>query len=83
MEILGADGKIIGGVNKIDVCGFSFKKELLDANPILTIITMMMLDPSEKQIEFATAMDLKLTDSFGKQIFPKEKEEDEGNEDDN
>ena len=73
MSLVSADGKAISS-ETFKAGGFSFDLESAQNNPMMAIMTLIALDPTEKQKEFLNGIGLIIKDSNGKQIFPLEEE---------
>lgn len=63
---------------EIEVDGYSFKGAGLTSNPINLLLTLIALDPTDKQKELLNKVGMEMKDVKGNIIFPKEeKKEDE------
>lgn len=60
------------GDNKIEFDGFTFNKNNLTQNPLLALMAIIAIDPTEKQKELMNKLEIIFEDDFGKRVFPKE-----------
>jgi len=71
--IISPDGKALSS-ETFKVGEFEFDLASAQNNPMMAIMTLIALDPTEKQKEFLNGIGLIIKDSNGKQIFPLEEE---------
>ena len=66
------NGNIIIGAKKIKIDGFTFDKAFLESNPIMTLMLLIAIDPTEKQKELLDLIDVIVADDNGKKLYPRE-----------
>lgn len=70
---------IIGaGTDRIKIDDFEFSKKTLSNQPMLTLMLLICIDPTEKQKELLEKLEVFFTDDNKKQVFPKEQEQQDG-----
>jgi phosphoglycolate phosphatase-like HAD superfamily hydrolase len=67
--ILSADGKALSS-ETFKVGDFEFDLQSAQNNPMMAVMTLIALDPTEKQKEFLNGIGLVIKDTKGNIVFP-------------
>lgn len=73
MGIIGLNGQSLTK-EYIKIDGFEFDSEAMQNNPLMLLMSVICIDPTEKQKEFLDKLGVTLLDSKNKKVFPKETE---------